>query len=110
LGRHNPAKEEWLQKIAPQNQDKEEISQGVLADQWDGGLENPLSFFFSLGREPLFYYFSFINMCIQCLGNFSPLSPTPSLTYPAPSLSPHSLSLPDRKYFGIISNFVEERV
>jgi hypothetical protein len=47
--------------------------------------------------------FFFIHMCIQCLGHFSPLLPTPSLTPPNPSL-------PGRNYFALISNFVEERV
>jgi hypothetical protein len=32
-------------------------------------------------------FFSFIHMCIQCLGHFSPLAPTPSFT-PTPSPSP----------------------
>jgi hypothetical protein len=32
------------------------------------------------------YIFSFIHMCIQCLGHFSPLTPTPFLTCPAPSI------------------------
>jgi hypothetical protein len=41
--------------------------------------------------------FSFIHMCIQCLGHF----------FPPPFLFP---SLPGRNYFALISDFVEERV
>jgi hypothetical protein len=51
----------------------------------------------------LFFIFYFIHMYIQCLGNFSPLPPTPSL-------SPPTAYLPGRNYFALISNFVEERV
>jgi hypothetical protein len=41
---------------------------------------------------PKFYFFSFIHMCIQCLGHFSPLPPTPSHTYPTPPSLPHLLA------------------
>jgi hypothetical protein len=44
------------------------------------------------------FYYSFIHMCIHCLGLFSPFSP---------SLSP--LSLPGRICSALISNFVEEK-
>jgi hypothetical protein len=48
-------------------------------------------------------FFSFIHMCIQCLGHFSPLPPTPSLTpltpcYPAETILPISLILLKREY------------
>jgi hypothetical protein len=52
------------------------------------------------------FFISFIHMCIQCLGHFSPLPPTASLS-PVPSLSPPTPSLPGRNYFALTSNFVE---
>jgi hypothetical protein len=52
------------------------------------------------------FNFYFIHMCIQCLGHFSPLLPTPYLT---PLPPPYPL-LPSRNYSALISNFVEERV
>jgi hypothetical protein len=57
----------------------------------------------------VFFFFSFIHMCIQCLGHFSLLPPSPSLP-PIPSLSPLPSLLPDRNYFALISDFVEKRV
>jgi hypothetical protein len=71
-----------------------------------------INFYFSTffcGTGFIFYFFSFIHMCIQCLGHFSPLPPTPSLTR-LPLPLPPTLSLPGRNYFALISNFVEERV
>jgi hypothetical protein len=50
----------------------------------------------------LFLKISFIHMCMECLGHFSPLPPLPPF-YPTPSL-------PGRNYFALISDFVEERV
>jgi hypothetical protein len=47
----------------------------------------------------LFFLISFIHMCIQCLGHFSPLPP--------PLLLPPTPLLPSRNYFALISNFVE---
>jgi hypothetical protein len=44
----------------------------------------------------LFYYYSFIHMCIHCLGHFSPL---PSSTLP----------LSGRTCSALLSNFVEEK-
>jgi hypothetical protein len=35
------------------------------------------------------FNFYFIHMCIQCLGHFSPLLPTPYLIPPYPPLTPH---------------------
>jgi hypothetical protein len=32
----------------------------------------------------ILFFFSFIHMCIQCLGHFSPLPPTPPLPTPPP--------------------------
>jgi hypothetical protein len=49
-----------------------------------------------------FFYYTFIHMCIHCLGHFSPLSP--SLT-----LSPLPPSLPGRTCSAFITNFVEEK-
>jgi hypothetical protein len=50
-----------------------------------------------------FFYYSFIHMCIHCLGHFSPLPPPP--------LSPpHPPSLPGRTCSALISNFVEEKI
>jgi hypothetical protein len=40
----------------------------------------PLCPVLCLVSKCLFYFFSFIHMCIQCLGHFSPLPPAPSLT------------------------------
>jgi hypothetical protein len=48
-----------------------------------------------------FIFFSFIHMCIQCLGHFSPLPPAPSLAYPNLSLSHTIPSLPGRNYFKV---------
>jgi hypothetical protein len=48
-------------------------------------------------------------MCIQCLGHFSTLIPTPSLL-PHPLYYPLNPLLQGRNYFAPISNFVEERV
>jgi hypothetical protein len=50
-----------------------------------------------------FIFFSFIHMCIQCLGHFSPLSPAPSLSSPPPcyqaeTILPLSLILLMREY------------
>jgi hypothetical protein len=58
----------------------------------------------------LLLLFSFIHMCIQCLGHFSLLYPAPSLTYPPPPTPFGTPSPPGRNYFSLISNFVEERV
>jgi hypothetical protein len=58
----------------------------------------------------IFSFFPFIHMFIQCLGHFSPLLPTSSLSpllLSSPLLPP---SLPGRNYLALISNFVEERV
>jgi hypothetical protein len=49
-----------------------------------------------------YYYYSFIHMCIHCLGHFSPLPPSPTLSPPTPSL-------PGRTCCALISNFVEEK-
>jgi hypothetical protein len=49
-----------------------------------------------------FYYYSFIHMCIHCLGHFCPLPP--SLT-----LSPFPPSVPGRSCSAFITNFVEEK-
>jgi hypothetical protein len=49
-----------------------------------------------------FSFNSFIQMWIHCLGHFSPLSPSPTLSPPHPSL-------PGRTYSSLISNFVEEK-
>jgi hypothetical protein len=59
--------------------------------------------------SPSFFLFYYIHRHIQCLGHFSPLPPTPSLTPPLPPLLPNP-SLPGRNYSALISNFVEERV
>jgi hypothetical protein len=47
------------------------------------------------------FYYSFIHMCIHCLGPFSPPTPSP------PSSPPPSL--PGRTCSALISNFVEEK-
>jgi hypothetical protein len=49
-----------------------------------------------------FFFYLFIHICIHCLGHFS-------LLLPAPSLSPHAISLPGRICSALISNFVEEK-
>jgi hypothetical protein len=50
-----------------------------------------------------FFLYSFIHMCIHCLGHFSPILLTPSL-------SPHPTpSFPGRTCSALISNFVEEK-
>jgi hypothetical protein len=54
------------------------------------------------------YFFSFVLMCIQCLGHFSLFPPSPSLTYPASTLYPPTPSLPGRNYLALISHFVED--
>jgi hypothetical protein len=50
-------------------------------------------------------FFSFIRICIQYLGHFSPLPPTPSLTIlplpPSPPSTP-TPSLPGRNYFALM--------
>jgi hypothetical protein len=46
------------------------------------------------------FCYSFIHMCIHCLGHSSPC--------PHP-LSPHPSLLPDRTCSALISNFVEEK-
>jgi hypothetical protein len=58
-----------------------------------------LSYFFIC---QLFYYYSFIHMCVHCLGHFSP---TPLI----PPSSPQSPSLPGRTCSALISNIVEEK-
>jgi hypothetical protein len=50
---------------------------------------------------PIFYY-SFIHMCVHCLGHFSSLPPSPTLSLPL-------ASLPGRTCSALISNFVEEK-
>jgi hypothetical protein len=62
-------------------------------------------FFFFLGKwlTLIFFNFYFIPMCIQCLGHFSPLSPTPYLCpltplYQAETVLPLSLILLKREY------------
>jgi hypothetical protein len=47
-------------------------------------------------------FYSFIHMCVHCLGHFSPLPPAPTLSSPTPSL-------PGRTCSALISNFVEEK-
>jgi hypothetical protein len=47
------------------------------------------------------FFYSFIHMCIHCLGHFSPLPPT--------SLSPSLPLLPGKTCSALISNFVEEK-
>jgi hypothetical protein len=54
--------------------------------------------------------FFFIHMCIQGLGQVSPLPPAPPWPPTPPPLSPPIPSIPSRNYFALISNFVEERV
>jgi hypothetical protein len=39
-----------------------------------------------------FFYYSFIHMCIHCLGHFSPLPPSPTLFPPSPPSSRQSCS------------------
>jgi hypothetical protein len=56
------------------------------------------------------FIFSFIHMCIQCLGHFSPLLPLPPPLPTLPLPFPPTPSLPSRNYSALISNFVEERV
>jgi hypothetical protein len=52
----------------------EKEARGVRKTLKQGGQEN--------------YFFSFIHMCIQCLGHFSSLPSAPSLSLPTLSLSP----------------------
>jgi hypothetical protein len=61
---------------------------------WNSLQINPLLFF-------LFIY-SFIHMCIHCLGHFSPLPPSPVLC-------PLSPSVPGRNCSAFITNFVEKK-
>jgi hypothetical protein len=49
----------------------------------------------------LLFFYSFIQMCIYCLGHFTPLSPDPTLSHPPLLSSSQNLST-------LISNFVEE--
>jgi hypothetical protein len=56
------------------------------------------------------FFSFFIHMCIQGLGNFSPLPPPPPLPPTPPPPSPPTPSIPNTNYFALISNFVEERV
>jgi hypothetical protein len=61
----------------------------------------------------LFFFYLYVQ---QCLGHFSPLPPTSSLTLLLPPSPPHPLplpstpSLPGRNYFALISNFVKKRL
>jgi hypothetical protein len=55
-------------------------------------------------------FFSFIHMCIQGLGHFSPLPPPPPLPPTPPPPSAPTPSIPSRNYFALISNFVVERI
>jgi hypothetical protein len=58
------------------------------------------SFFFFLVFNCFYFYlffFSFIHMCIQCLGHFFPLPPSPS-RYQAETILPLSLILLKREY------------
>jgi hypothetical protein len=53
--------------------------------------------------ESFFFNFYFIHMCIQCLGHFSPLPPTTSLTpftphYPEDTILPLPLVWLKREY------------
>jgi hypothetical protein len=41
-----------------------------------------------------FFFYSFINMCIHCLGNFSTLSPAHTLSHPPPLTSRQNLFCP----------------
>jgi hypothetical protein len=50
----------------------------------------------------LFKNYSFIHMCIHCLGHFSPLPPTPTRYPPSPSVVGRSCS-------AFIISFVEEK-
>jgi hypothetical protein len=61
--------------------------------------------FSKVKRLYLFIFYSFIHMCIHCLGHFSPLPPAP----PPPSPS-HLPLMPGRICSPLISNFVEEKV
>jgi hypothetical protein len=47
-------------------------------------------------------FYSFIHVCIHCLGDFSSLLPAPSLSPPPPML-------PGRTCSALSSNFVEEK-
>jgi hypothetical protein len=78
---------------------------------WLGSLATWVLSFSLLPQKDWFYLFciSFIHMCMQCLGHFSPFPPALSPS-PAPSLSPPTPSIPGRNYFALISNFVEETV
>jgi hypothetical protein len=52
----------------------------------------------------LFFFclFSFIHMCIHCLGHFSTLPPSSTL-------HPLLLSVPGRSHSALITDFVEEK-
>jgi hypothetical protein len=55
------------------------------------------------------YFISFIHVCIQLLGHYSPLPLTPSLSPHCLPLVP-TLWIPSKYCFVLISNFVKERV
>jgi hypothetical protein len=50
-----------------------------------------------------FIVYSFIHMCIHCLGYHSPLPLAPSFSLPPPSL-------PGRTCSALFSNFIEEKI
>jgi hypothetical protein len=55
----------------------------------------------------LLFCYSYVH---TTLGSFPPLPPPPPLPPTLPPSSPPTPSIPSRKYFALISNFVEERV
>jgi hypothetical protein len=80
------------------NYKRPQIAKAILSKMFNaGGLTIP-SFFFV-------FFYSFIHMCIHCLGYFSTLPHSPTIS-PLPPLPP---SVPGRSSSALITNFVEEK-
>jgi hypothetical protein len=96
------------------------MSLGLLSNAFSESIPMIMQFFFFLSvavmgyldftliflvDESVFFCFlySFIHMYIHCLGHFSPLPLTPSLSL-------HPSLVPGRIFSALISNFVEQKV
>jgi hypothetical protein len=60
------------------------------------------SWFLLVWTQIFYFFYSFIHMCIHCLGHFSTL-------LPSPTLSPLLPSVPGRSCSALITNFVVEK-
>jgi hypothetical protein len=65
--------------------------QGIIRDYFENQYSNKLE---NLEKTDKFLgiFYSFIHMCIHCLGRFSPLSPAPSFSPQHSLASRHNLS------------------